>query len=115
MGSPQYSKQLGRIGQKKVRDILLEHAPQLGERDITSRPMGSPGADLILSEAAYKVYPFDIEIKYAKKVNLIRACQQAEEEARGDGTPLSIGCYRLDKPTQWYACLKLEDLLELMK
>lgn len=114
MGSPQYSKKLGRDGQKKVRDILLKAFPSLTERDITSRPMGSPGEDLILSQAAYELLPFDIEVKYAKKVNMIRACQQAEAEKRGDGIAIAVGCYRLEKPEQFYVCLKLEDFLRLL-
>lgn len=115
MGSPAYSKSLGRQGQKKVRDILLKHFPQLEEDDIYSRPMGSPGEDLMLSPKARKLLPFDIEVKYGKQVNLIRANQQAEQESRGKGKPLSIGCYRLEKPQQFYCCLKLEDLLELLQ
>ena len=43
MTSPSYAKSLGRQGQKKVRDIILKHFPDLEEDDVYSRPMGSPG------------------------------------------------------------------------
>lgn len=109
------NKALGREGQKKVRDILLSAFPDLEEDDIYSRPMGSPGEDLMLSPAARKHLPFDIEIKYGKQVNLIRANQQAEGESRNKYAPLSVGCYRLEKPQVFYACLKLEDLLAILK
>lgn len=115
MASPAYSKSLGRQGQKLVRDILLKNFPELEEDDIYSRPMGSPGEDLMLSPKARKLLPFDIEVKYGKQVNLIRANQQAEQECRGKGIPLSVGCYRLEKPKQFYCCLKLEDLLKILK
>lgn len=115
MGSPSYSKSLGRQGQKKVRDIILKHFSELEPDDIYSRPMGSPGEDLMLSPKARKLLPFDIEVKYGKQVNLIRACQQAEQESRGKGKPLSVGCYRLEKPQQFYACLKFEDLLDIIR
>ncbi len=109
------NRQLGREGQKKVRDLLLNYFTELEPDDIYSRPSGSPGEDLMLSPKARKCLPFDIEIKYGKQCNLIRANQQAEQECRGKHTPLSIGAYRLEKPLQFYACLKLEDLLELLK
>jgi hypothetical protein len=115
MTSPQYAKQLGREGQKKVKEILLRRFPHLENDDIYSRPMGSPGEDLMLSPRARKVLPFDIEVKYGKQINLIRACQQASVESRNKKyTPLSVGCYRLEKPHQWYCCLKLEDFLKLL-
>src|SRR5665213_2833496 len=109
MGSPAYSKALGRKGQKEVQKILLKAFPELEDDDIYSRPMGSQGEDLMLSAKARKLLPFDIEIKHAQQVNLIRANQQAEQECRSKHTPLAIGSYRLDKPKQWYCCLKLED------
>lgn len=115
MASPSYAKQLGREGQKKVKEILLKHFPTLESDDIYSRPMGSPGEDLMLSPKARKLLPFDIEVKYGKQINLIRACQQAETESRNKYTPLSIGCYRLEKPKQFYCCLKLEDFLKIIK
>lgn len=115
MASAAYSKSLGREGQKRVKEILLKYFSSLESDDIYSRPMGSQGEDLMLSPKARKLLPFDIEVKYGKQVNLIRACQQAQSESRGKYPPLSIGCYRLEKPQQWYCCLKLEDFLGLIK
>ena len=115
MASPSYAKQLGRTGQKKVRDIILKHFSDLEEDDVYSRPMGSPGEDLMLSPKARKLLPFDIEVKYGKSLNLIRACQQASAESRGKHIPLAVGCYRLEKPETWYCCLKFDDFLELIK
>lgn len=109
------AKALGREGQKKVKELLLAAFPDLEEDDIYSRPMGSPGEDLMLSPKARKYLPFDIEVKYGKQVNLIRANQQAEAECRGKHTPLAVGCYRLEKPQQFYCALKLEDFLDLLK
>lgn len=115
MASPSYNKSLGRKGQKEVRDILLKSFPSLEEDDIYSRPMGSQGEDLMLSPKARKLLPFDIEVKFGKQVNLIRANQQAEQESRKKGIPLAVGCYRLERPKQWYCCLKLEDFLNIIR
>ena len=49
--------------QNWVRDILRELNPELEEDDIKGAVMGQTGADIILSPAARKLIPWDIECK----------------------------------------------------
>lgn len=74
--------------------------------------MGSQGEDIILSLAARHRLPVSIEVKRGKAFNLVKACKQAEQYCTG-WMPVSMGRYDHDK--QWYACVKLEDLLYLLK
>jgi hypothetical protein len=43
----------------------------------------------------------------------VKANKQAEDEKNGPYEPVAFGRYDDDK--QWYACIKLEYLFELMK
>src|SRR3990167_8483266 len=105
-------KNKGREGQKEIVAILLKAFPELAEDDIRSCPMGSQGEDIILSSAARKRLPVSIEVKRGKSFNLVKACKQAEYNCK-KWMPISMGRYDHDK--QWYACVKLEDLLYLIK
>lgn len=61
------AKQKGRLLQQWVVSELLKNAKQLEADDCKSTSMGAPGADVLLSPAARKIYPFQIECKnYAK-------------------------------------------------
>lgn len=101
-------KAKGRKGQQDIVKMLLEAFPQLAEGDIRSNPMGSQGEDIILSPEARKLIPMSIEVKRGKAINLIKACKQAEYYCK-DYMPVAVGRYDHDK--QWYACVRLEDLI----
>lgn len=60
---PSSAKQKGRLHQQWTAKKMLEFAPELEKDDILSRSMGAGGEDLMLSPAARKVYPFQIECK----------------------------------------------------
>lgn len=60
---PSSAKQKGRLLQQWVAKKMLEYAPTLEPDDIVSTSMGAPGADVKLSPAARKIYPFQIECK----------------------------------------------------
>lgn len=105
------NKAKGRLGQQEVVKILLQTFSELTEDDLRSTPMGSAGEDIMMSSAARKKLPWNIEVKRGKAFNLVKACKQAE--ARNNYEPVSVGRYDRDK--DWYACIKLEYLLELMK
>lgn len=70
--------------------MALRMCPSLEPDDIKSCPMGSAGADLILSPAAKQAFPFSVECK-AKATGfspLYAALKQAE---RGDHlTPIAF-------------------------
>lgn len=83
-------KAKGRLLQQKVVAKILEYFPHLTARDVQSRPMGSQGTDVMLSETAFKAVPFGIECK-AQEVNksLINAWNQTKENSK-DGHPLLV-------------------------
>lgn len=110
------NKAKGRRAQQTVAKILADFLAEKGHDivydDIVSRPMGSPGTDIMLSPAAQKLLPFDIEVKSGKAFNLVRAVQQAEQESRTGRPGLAIGRY--DHERTWYACIDLSIFLELI-
>lgn len=108
---PSSAKNKGRTLQKAVRDALLKKAPTLTENDIRSTSMGASGVDILLSEAAMKVYPFAIECKAQESLNIWAALLQAEEN-KGNLTPLL--CFKRNR-TDIYVALKLEDFLGIIK
>lgn len=105
-------KNKGRIGQQEVVRLLLRHLSEFAEEDIRSRPMGSRGEDIMLSQAALKRIPWNIEVKRGKAFNLVNACKQAQSRTKRNLEPVAFGRYDRDK--QWYACIRLEYLLELI-
>ena len=60
---PASAKSKGRTLQKYVRDKLLEAFPTLEPDDIKSTPMGAPGEDVMLSPAARRLIPYQVECK----------------------------------------------------
>lgn len=136
------NKAKGRGGQKEVVNILLKTFPELVPDDIRSTPMGSQGEDILLSPAARKKLPWDIEVKRGKAFNLVNACKQASTRLKPfpctnidcvkgkdeenfnqrchicKGTskiqyqPVAMGRYDHDK--KWYATIELDYLLKLI-
>ena len=74
---PQSAKAKGRAFQQRVRDMLLENAPELELDDIRSTSMGCGGEDLQLSPAARKRYPISIECKNQESLSVWKAFEQA--------------------------------------
>jgi hypothetical protein len=63
---PSSAKQKGRVAQQEIRDSLLDsiYIPAgLEADDVTSRPMGCNGVDIILTPAARRVLDLEIEVK----------------------------------------------------
>ncbi len=107
---PQSAKAKGRIAQQLVRDALLSRSPELTEKDIRSTSMGASGVDILLSEAALRVYPFAIEVKCQESLNVWSALEQAELQRTPKEVP--ILCFKRNR-SEMYVALKLEDFLEL--
>lgn len=108
---PQSSKAAGRKVQQEVRDLILATFQELEPDDVRSTSMGASGEDLLLSPAARKRLPFDVEVKYRAKIAAIKYLMQAE--THGDHKPLAV--FRQARDKQLYAMLKFDDLLELLK
>jgi len=75
--------------------------------------MGSPGSDLITSNAARKTFPFSVECKRAEKLSIYAAIDQAEANAEKDRLhPLIV--FRKNR-SRAYVTLRLDDFIALWK
>lgn len=86
--TPQSCKAKGRILQQRVRDLMLENAPELDPSDVVSTSMGAGGEDVKLSAAARKVYPFNVECKSKAKIAVYTDYTQAA--AHGTYEPVLV-------------------------
>ena len=88
--SIQAAKSKGRKLQQWVRDAILKLIPALSLDDVKSCPMGSQGADIMLSSAAQTAFPFDVECKARANgfTPLYDALEQADRK-RGL-TPIAV-------------------------
>lgn len=70
--------------------LILAAFSTLASRDVQSRAMGSQGTDVVLSEAAFKLFPYNIECKN-KETNksLLDDFNQAKANST-EGTPLLV-------------------------
>lgn len=118
---PQSCKAKGRRLQQEVRDAVLATFPSLEPDDVRSTSMGASGADLLLSPAARKLFPYYVECKNTEKINIHQAIVQARHglyEKRMDPAwsssiaPLVV--FRKNGSLT-YAVLTFEDLLWLQK
>jgi hypothetical protein len=74
---PQSAKAKGRRLQQEVRDAVLATFPSLEPDDVRSTSMGASGADLLLSPAARRVFPYFVECKNVESLNIHKALSQA--------------------------------------
>lgn len=88
--SVQAAKGKGRRLQQHVCQGLRDAFPVLDAEDIRSCPMGSQGSDCILSPAAKKVIPYEIECK--ARASGYTALYDALDQARTQSklTPVNV-------------------------
>lgn len=107
---PQSAKAKGRNGQYEVQELLFGTFPELELDDIRSTSMGAPGEDLLLSPAARRLIPFNIEVKRRKRIAFCRWMDQAV--THGKHKPV---CFFREDNKEWFACIKARDLLDLLR
>jgi hypothetical protein len=78
-------RELQKYVARKIRETFA-----LPEEDVVSRPMGSPGADIMLSAAALRLLPLSIECKNTKSQPSLAALAQATLNAKNGQTPLVV-------------------------
>ena len=78
---PQSAKNKGRILQQWIRDIILTLNKELTEKDVRSTPMGAPGEDVMLSEAALAYVPFHIEAKNLARIAVYNYYEQPKTKS----------------------------------
>ena len=108
---PQSAKAKGRKLQQQVRQKLID---ELGihPEDLDSRPMGSQGEDIMMSNAARALFPFSTECKNQEKLNVFSAYDQAEENCPDHSDPVLI--FKRNR-TPIFAMIKFDCLLKMQK
>ena len=108
--TPRSAKNKGKGFQNLVRDILLDAFPKLEKDDIISNPMGNPGEDLLLSPAARKLIPYQIECKCKATSQIHTYYEQAK--AHGEHEPMVVVKKDRDIPL---VTVSLEHYIELLQ
>jgi hypothetical protein len=104
-------KAKGRRAQQAIRDLILEAFSELEPDDVRSVPGGCSGADIQLSPAAKKVFPFSVESKNCEKLNIWQALEQCEKNTEDGLTPLLIFKRNHSK---LYATIEFDALLNIL-
>ena len=104
------NKQKGRLGQQEIQKLILKHFSELEADDCRSNPMGASGEDILLSPAARKLMPWNIEVKRKKAFAAARFMEQAG--CHGHHQPVAF--FREDRGP-WYAIIDADYLFELLK
>lgn len=87
---PKSCKAKGRRLQQLLVSDLLQSFPDLTGDDVASTPMGCPGADVRLSQAAKERIPFCFEAKNCERVNVWAAIEQARRNAAAGQVPCVV-------------------------
>ena len=104
-------KAKGRSLQNLVRDTFRSLFKDfLEDDDILSRPMSSSGTDIILTPAAKKLIPFDIECKRQEKLNIHAALKQSQDNTSEGRIALLIFSKNHTEP---YVALKFSDFIKI--
>jgi hypothetical protein len=107
------AKAKGRRLCQKVRDTLLEWAPDLQEGDIRITSSGAPGEDLLLSPKAQEVYPVTFECKNHERIQIWVAYEQAKQHAAETGLmPVVVFSKNREEPM---ITMKLDHWLKLVR
>ena len=100
---------------KHQQDIAtaIQTALHLPEEDVVSRPMGSPGLDIMLSERARRLFPFGIECKRTESLSIPSWWRQCTDNAEDEGLkPLLV--YRRSRE-EAMVVMRFVDFLDVVK
>ena len=110
MANPASVKAKGRRLQQFVSDKIRYHFPWLTIRDVHSTPMGKNGPDVELSQAAFDVFPYDVECKSHKTFSIYNSFNQTV--SHGTGEPLLV--IKADRKPE-LAIVTLNHFMELVE
>ena len=108
---PRSAKNKGKRLQNTVRDLILEHFPQLEPDDVVSTLMGDSGTDIKLSPAARKVFPYSPECKNQEKLNVWASLEQAEKNVKDNTYPVLF--FKRNR-SKMYVALDVEHFFQLI-
>lgn len=77
-------KNKARLHQQSVAKSIQD-ALNLPAEDVVSRPMGSQGLDIMMSERARNLFPYGIECKRTEKLSIPQWWEQCEANAKSEG------------------------------
>jgi hypothetical protein len=109
---PRSCKAKGRRLQQTVRDTILEQFEHLESDDVKSAIMGESGADVQLSPAARKVFPYSVECKNSERLNIWSALEQAESNTKENTRPVVF--FKRNR-SKLYVTLEADNFFELIK
>lgn len=107
-------KAKGRNLQKTVASAILTAFPELTENDVKSTPMGSSGSDVWLSEAALRLFNYDVECKAVEKLNIWEAIEQSKARTVSLLGRKNLVVFKKNR-TAPYVALSLTDFIELIR
>ena len=111
-GSTAAAKSKARLHQQAIA-TAIQTALHLPEEDVVSRPMGSPGLDIMLSERARHLFPYGIEAKRVEKLSIPKWWEQTWTNAETEGLkPLLV--YRRSRE-EAMVVMRWADFLEVVK
>jgi hypothetical protein len=108
--TPASAKAKGRNGQKIVVEAILSAFPELEPDDVRSTAMGQNGADVQLSPAAKRLFPYQVEAKNKATSQIHTYYKQAK--THGDHEPLVVVKMDRDIPL---AIVSLKHFMQLLK
>jgi len=106
------AKSKGRRLQQYVRDKILALFPELTESEVRSTAMGQSGADILLSEKAKSLFPFNVEAKNQESLSIWKALEQSERDRKEGSVPLLV--FKRNR-SDVYCALKFEDFMSLIR
>jgi hypothetical protein len=107
---PSTRKAKGRNFQVEVAEEIRRWF-KLEERDVVSAPASTNGEDIILSEAAKKLFPFSIECKRSENIAIWKALEQCNGNCAEELIPV-LAFKRNHSKT--YCCLEFNDFLSIV-
>lgn len=110
--TPRSRKSKGKRLQNAIRDLILEHFPQLEQDDVVSTLMGDSGTDIKLSPAARKVFPYSAECKNQESLNIWSALKQAESNTKENTNPI---VFFKRNNTKTYTVIDTDHFFKLIK
>lgn len=93
---------------EKIREIT-----QLPKTDVAPAVMGESGMDIKLSQKARELFPYAVECKNVERLNIWKAIEQAEYNARTEKLKPLVVFKRNN--TDKFVVLKATDFLELLQ
>ena len=109
---PRSAKNKGKRLQNAIRDLILEHFPQLEPDDVVSTLMGDSGTDIKLSHAARQKFPYSVESKNQEKLNVWSSLEQAEKNVKEGTYPVLF--FKRNR-SKMYVAMDADHFFQLIK